>query len=80
MSGKKKYPLGRYLTRQLRELLGLSPGAQEKPTALRQAEMQALRDASSTQAAFEVGKPMIEWQKILNLETRSAIWSKKGKL
>lgn len=79
--GRQFMPLGRYLRRKLREEMGFDHvGGQAKPKADHIAEMQALRDAAGNRAAYEVLKPFVERQRIVQIETKARIWAKKGKL
>lgn len=77
----KQLPLGRYIRRKIREELGFDEvGGQVKPMAEQAAEMQALRDASESITAYKREKPFIEHQKILQIEGKQRIFSKKGSI
>ena len=79
--GRKSLPLGRYLRRKLREELGFDTiGGQKKPEALRQEEMQSLLETSGSRSRYLQEKPFVEHQKIVQVEGKAKIWSKKGKL
>jgi len=79
--GRKSLPLGRYLRRKLREELGFdSVGGQKKPEALRQEEMQSLLENSGSRSRYLQEKPFVDHQKIVQVEGKAKIWSKKGKL
>lgn len=79
--GRKSLPLGRYLRRKLREACGFETvGGQAKPEAVRQAEMQALLEASGSRSAYLIEKPFVEHQKIVQVEGKAKIWRKKGSL
>lgn len=81
MHGRSSLPLGRYLRRKLREELGFDHvGGQEKPEILRQLQVQALCDAAGSTSAYLAQKSASEKVKILQIETRAKIWSKKGML
>lgn len=83
--GSRMLPLGRYLKRRLRDELGFDElGAQAKPLAALQAEMQQLLADSpfASTPAFarrwlEVAKPMVKTQRIRQLEARHAIFSQR---
>lgn len=78
---QKSLPLGRYLRRKIREEMGFDNiGGQEKPQQVQAAEMSALLEASGSRTRYKLEKPFIEHQKILQVETKAKIWSKKGKL
>lgn len=84
--GNKLLPLGRYLRRRLRVLLGKSPDAPPETIAEFQKELQALREISWT--SEETGKfvPVSELQekanaqKLLNLENRQRIFKQRKSL
>lgn len=76
---RKSLPLGRYLRRKLREELGFeTSGGQEKPMAAQRDEVQAMLDASPSRTQYLTFKPFIEHQKILQIEGKAKIFSKKG--
>lgn len=81
--GRKKLPLGRYLTRQLRAEMGFEElGAQGKGLEERRKEVQAVRDVARTHSAKELSAALVKFNepRIVQSETRAKIWSKKGKL
>lgn len=79
--GAQRLPLGRYLRAKLREDLGFeTTGGQAKPMAEYSAKMQALRDSVQTRAIYALTKPMIEHQKIRQVEAKAKIYSKKGSI
>ena len=79
--GRTSLPLGRYLRQQLRAELGFDHlGGQKKPEILRALEVLALCHAAGSTSAYLTSKAETEKVKILQIETRAKIWSKKGKL
>jgi len=79
--GVRNLPLGRYLRSKLREELGFDTvGGQEKPKVLRALEVQALCHAEGSTTRYLEKKVSAEKQKILQIETKAKIWSKKGVL
>lgn len=83
--GKKKWPLGRYLRRKLREAVGFAsldtPEAamQKLSKDLQKLYKIAIFGAESPEEGLK-GLAEVEAQKILQLETRNKIYSKKGVL
>lgn len=75
--GRKQYPLGRYLRGKVCEALDIDKGTFRQ--AQQAEEMRALRKASGN-TAFAALKPFVEHQRILQIETRAKIWSKKGQI
>lgn len=79
LHGRKQLPLGRYLRRKLREECGFETvGGQSKPEAERNAEMQALFEASGSRSLYLQEKPFVDHVKVLQAERKSKIWKKKG--
>lgn len=79
--GRKSLPLGRYLRSKLRDELGFeTTGGQAKPEAQRLQEMSDLLEASGSRTRYLSEKPFIDYQKILQVEGKSKIWKKKGKV
>lgn len=79
--GTRKLPLGRYLRRKLRPLVGLDEAAPESTIQAAQEALQPLR-----QAAFDNSRPFKEEvirdadQKVLNQEARSKIFKQRRTL
>lgn len=83
--GLKKFPLGRYLRRKLREALGFpDPSGREaalKALALQVQELHAeARQHKKGQTFGYRHQALTKQQKIINLETRHKIYNKKGDL
>lgn len=79
--GTRKLPLGRYLTRRLRELTGRSPDAPPETIQKTQDELQPLRMAAfENSRSFKAEVVTDSDQKVLNAETRRKIFSKPRKL
>ena len=90
--GKSKMPLGRYLTKKLRSYLGF-PSSDSPPEILDQwrLQMQELLEAnvdiatlpknpSFRREAIQIILVELSKQRVLNMETRNKIHSKKGTL
>lgn len=81
MHGRRQLPLGRYLRRKLREELGFAEIGGQDLVARKQAEeLRALSEAEGGIARVLEKKAKTTAVKILQLEGRAAIWSKKGTL
>ena len=79
--GKRLLPLGRYLSRRLRDAMGFDDlRAQGKRLEEYEKELQALRAASQTRSLYEIGQPFLERQKMAQEENRAKIWRKKGSI
>lgn len=77
----KSLPLGRYLRRKVREEMGFDDvGGQAKPAAEQHAELSALYEASGSRTAYFTQKPFVEHQRILQIEGKAKLWSKKSQL
>lgn len=77
----KHLPLGRYLRRQLREVLGFdNTGGQEKAMRMQNEEMQILRDLSPSLHHYRTERPFVEHQRIAQVEGRAKIYRKKETL
>lgn len=72
--GSRSMPLGRYLTRRLRELIGRDPSAPQETIDAAQAELQPLRLAAfEGSRSFKAEVVSASDQKVLNAETRMKI-------
>lgn len=79
--GKKKLPLGRYLRGRLRDEMGSEfTSAKEVAQERRYQEVRALSFSDGTVSAVASLKRDPEEVKILQVETKHKIWSKKGNL
>lgn len=82
--GNKLLPLGRYLRRKLRVMLGKSPDAPPETIALLKEELQKLQEISWNSQETGSFKPVSQvqremtHQKLLNLESRQRVF-KKGR-
>lgn len=79
-SGQSSMPLGRYLRARLRDVLGLEvdPHATTQAQALA-TEMRDLREKVG-RATFAVCKPMVEHQKIRQIEAKARIYASRKTL
>lgn len=78
--GRQSMPLGRYLRRKLREEVGFeTSGAQDKPSAVRAAELRALCERDGV-AATLAARQMKDEARMNQVEGKARIWSKKGSL
>lgn len=81
--GKKIMPLGRYLRRQLRELLGLPPNAPQEVLQELQAEMLDMQLLSKTDPEARSATKLLQEKykgKVASIEARSKIFKKENKL
>ena len=73
MIERKLLPIGRTLIRKLRDQMGYDPNEPEAKREERLAPLRAMREAAGSDSAYKVGLPMVEWQAILNKETKANI-------
>lgn len=72
--GRKKLPLGRYLTQKLRDEMGVT---EPKSLERYKEEMQALRATSTYRLHSQDPGPAVDWEKINQVLKRHKIWRKK---
>lgn len=77
MHGQQSMPLGRYLRTRLRRELGVDENAAKNSNLVKalQVEMQELQQKVG-RAVFRYGAPMVDWQKVAQVEARARIWRK----
>lgn len=81
MHSKTSLPLGRYLRRLMREYAGFENTGGQESAKFRQAqEVRALLEVAGSVKAFLSDKEVTEQQKMLRMEKKSLIYSKKGSL
>lgn len=83
--GRKSMPLGRYLTKKLREKIGGANAMSQEAKTKFSIEMSqlftdAIKDPENKNKTFKQILIEKNKQKVLNMETRTQIWSKKGVL